>query len=159
MAGMIDPTNRLHPMIQGVLDAGTYGPMPTAGMPLLTQVRNDPYSGPGSQRYMSPERKASGFYGELGTPRISVTEYSLGGPARIPEKQNPATQAFTYPSLVPGMTGKQIGQVVDAATGKSTQPLPPVTENMAYNSAQNRMSQGLSPFWNPQQDNLMQGMK
>lgn len=156
MPGFLTPTD-VHPLMRAALDAGSYGALPVNMLP-APQRTDAAYVGEGFQRYMSPERKASGFYGELGAPRGNlVSEYSLGGQAPAPFRQAPAGQAFTYPSLYPGMTGKQIGAVLaDEAGGPR---MPQSIEDQAFNSAQSRMAQGLSPFWNPQQDNLFRGMR
>lgn len=151
MAGMPDP--RLNPLMQAAAEGGYYQPSV-----LRPPVRNDStYAGPEFQRYQSPELKASGFFGNVGTPGREITEYSAGGLPPAPYRQPPAGQGFTFPTLYPGITKQGLSAVLDAA-GRE-QPVPQYIEEGARVAAQDRMSQGKSPFWNPQQDYLMQGMK
>lgn len=158
MAGMPDPRNLMNPLMQATMEGGYYQPSP-----LRPPVRNDPYVGENVQRFQSPERKASGFFGEIGTPQMAVTEYSLGGMAPAPRRQPPAGPMFAYPSLAPGMTKQQVKDVANFATGGTEAPAPfspmPRIEQNALSSAQERMAQGKSPFWNPQQDYLFRGLR
>lgn len=152
MAGMFDES-RLNPLMQGMSEGGVYSPSP-----LRPPVRNDAgYVGEGFQRYMSPERKASGFLGELGTPSQIVSEYSSGGQAPAPMRQAPKDQAFTYPTIYEGITRQRLGEVLGAA--QQDRPVSASTDARAFDAAQSRIGRGLSPFWNPQQDYLFQGMK
>jgi hypothetical protein len=127
-----------HPLMQHVLDAGALGPMPTNMMP--APPRPGPYEGDGYQRYNSPERKSSGFYGEVGQGKHPVTEFSLGGDGGV----------IQHPSIFQGMTGKQLQSVLDEANGGRR--FPQSIANQAMNAAQDRVAQGLSPFWNEAQD-------
>lgn len=159
MAGMPDPKNQLNPLMQATMEGGYYQPSP-----LRPPVRNDQSypNTPDYQRFQSPERKASGFFGELGTPQEAVTEWSMGGVSPAPGRRPPTGQGFTYPALAPGMTRQQVKDVVNFASGATEAPAPfspmPRIEQNALSSAQDRMSRGLSPFWNPQQDYLFKGM-
>lgn len=153
MAGMPEPTNRLHPLMHAVTEGGYYQPSP-----LRPPVRDDAaYVGEGFQRYMSPERKASGFFGNLGMPGAAIGEFSLGGQPPAPMKQLPAGQAFTYPSIFEGITKQGLMSVLGEAAGGPR--FPQSVADQARAAAQERMAQGKSPFWNPQQDYLFQGMK
>ena len=154
MAGMPDPTERLHPLMHAMVEGGYYQPSA-----LRPPVRNDStYVGPDFQRFQSPELKASGFFGDMNRGvGPTVSEYSLGGLPPAPYRQPPAGQGFTYPSLYPGITKQGMTDVVNAAA-RNTQ-VPEYVEQGARASAQDRMSQGKSPFWNPQQDYLFQGLR
>ena len=129
---------QLHPLMKHVVDSGSLGPMPTNMMPTPPRIASN--YGDHLQRYNSPERKTTGFYGEIGLGESPVTEFSLGGDAGIPQ----------HPSVFQGMTGKQLQAVLDEANGGSR--FPQSIADQAYNAAQDRISQGLSPFWNEDQD-------
>jgi hypothetical protein len=145
--------SQLHPLMQGMSEGGYYQPSP-----LRQPERTDQtYARQGFQRYASPELKASGFFGELGTPKEIVSEYSSGGQVPVPGRQVPRDQAFTYPSIYQGITRQRLGEVLNAA--QQNRLISPGTEARAFAAAQDRMSQGKSPFWNPQQDYLLQGMR
>jgi hypothetical protein len=127
-----------HPLMQHVLDAGALGPMPTNMMPAPPRTPSD--YGDHLQRYNSPERKTTGFYGEIGQGESPVSEYSLGGEGG----------EVLHPSVFQGMSGKQLKAVLDEANGGSR--FPQSIANQAMNAAQDRVAQGLSPFWNEAQD-------
>lgn len=140
--------DKLHPLMQGVLDTGSLGPYPQQ----FQQARQptSPYQEPApvyGQRYNSPYQKSSGYYGEIPTQYGMMTEWGMGGGPNQPQ----------YPSIVPGMTGKELGAIRRDTEQfeKPTQPpykppgmlIPDVSLNRAQNHADMRMAQGKPTFW------------
>ena len=138
LANLFRNAIQVHPLMQHVADAGALGAIPTNMMPAASRMPSN--YGDHLQRYNSPERKTTGFYGEIGQGESPVSEFSLGGEGG----------EILHPSVFQGMTGKQLQAVLDEANGGKR--FPQSIADQAMNAAQDRISQGMSPFWNEDQD-------
>lgn len=90
-------------------------------------------------RYGNNGPKSMGYFGELPIPGESniATEYSIG--------VNIGGKNLEIPSIVPTLSGEELNSVLQAAGGNGK--IPESVIQKAISHAKERISKGLSPFW------------